>query len=319
MCREPDRCIYLAEILASQSLQSPLEGPNKMKSILLVDDDEVVLASLSSLLQSVGFQVDLAANVPDALRLILARDYDVLLSDLHMPAPGDGLTVISAMRQAHPEAVTLLLTSFPEMDVAASTIIRQADEILIKPMNLRKLVEAINRRLSEGPLPTPPIESVATILERTIGPTIQAWLERVEQDETFTRLPLGPAQRTCHLPDLLNDLVTRLRSDLHLGSRELISVAAHQHGVLRRLQGYTAPMLIEESRHLQVSIFETLHSQLPSIDFSRVLLDVMCIADEADSQLRQTLEGFLEPPAKDIAGLTLNAELMVAMAGTATP
>jgi hypothetical protein len=51
-------------------------------------------------------------------------------------------------------------------------------------------------------------------------------------------------------------------------------------------------MLIEESRILQVSIFETLQNNLSSVDFSLLLLDVMTIADEVDSQLKQTVNSF---------------------------
>ncbi len=47
-----------------------------------------------------------------------------------------------------------------------------------------------------------------------------------------------------------------------------------------------------------MSIFETLQSNLAKVDFSTVLLDVMAIADEVDSQLKQTVLGFVEavPP-----------------------
>jgi hypothetical protein len=51
-------------------------------------------------------------------------------------------------------------------------------------------------------------------------------------------------------------------------------------------------MIIEESRILQVSIFNTLHNNLRSVDFSLLLIDVMTIADEVDSQLKQTIVSF---------------------------
>src|SRR6204780_5347064 len=95
-----------------------------------------------------GFEVTSAGNVPDALKLISANVYDVLLSDLHMPGAGDGLTVVSAMRHANPKAVTMLLSSFPEMEAAAHAILLQADDILVKPMELSALVKAIKRSLS---------------------------------------------------------------------------------------------------------------------------------------------------------------------------
>ena len=65
--------------------------------ILLVDDDEVIRSTLGELLQQQEFQVTGASNVPEALKLISSNVYDVLLSDLHMPGAGDGLTVVSAM------------------------------------------------------------------------------------------------------------------------------------------------------------------------------------------------------------------------------
>jgi hypothetical protein len=51
-------------------------------------------------------------------------------------------------------------------------------------------------------------------------------------------------------------------------------------------------MLVEESRMLQVSIFETLQNNLESIDFSLLLIGVMTIADEIDSQLSQAVASF---------------------------
>src|SRR5271170_8065817 len=112
--------------------------------ILLVDDDEIVRSSLGCVLEHSGFIVTPAANVPAALKLISGPEtYDVLLSDLHMPGAGDGLTVVSAMRHANPQAVTLLLSAFPEMNAATQAILLQTDEILVKPMDVTSLVQII--------------------------------------------------------------------------------------------------------------------------------------------------------------------------------
>ena len=62
--------------------------------VLLVDDDEVIRHTLSKLLTHEGFEVTTAASVSEALGLINSDVYDVLLSDLHMPGAGDGLTVV---------------------------------------------------------------------------------------------------------------------------------------------------------------------------------------------------------------------------------
>jgi hypothetical protein len=52
---------------------------------------------------------------------------------------------------------------------------------------------------------------------------------------------------------------------------------------------------VEESRILQVSIFNTLQNNLDRVDFSKVLLDVITIADEVDSQLKQAVLSYVEP------------------------
>jgi hypothetical protein len=61
------------------------------------------------------------------------------------------------------------------------------------------------------------------------------------------------------------------------------------------IKGYTAAMVVEESRILQVSIFNTLQNNLDRVDFSKVLLDVITIADEVDSQLKQAMLSYVGP------------------------
>jgi hypothetical protein len=64
---------------------------------------------------------------------------------------------------------------------------------------------------------------------------------------------------------------------------------------MRLQQGYTATMVVEESRILQASIFSTLQRNLCGVDFSTLLLDVVTIADEVDSQLTQAMFSFVTP------------------------
>ena len=149
--------------------------------VLVVDDDEMVRETLCTILQNHDFEVTCAANVSQALKFISSQKYDVLLSDLHMPGAGDGLTVVSAMRHANPEAVTLLLSAFPEMSAAANAILLQADEILVKPMNIPDLLDAIKQRLAKGPLHKRKIETLATILERTTEVGIDDWYAEVKR------------------------------------------------------------------------------------------------------------------------------------------
>jgi hypothetical protein len=93
--------------------------------------------------------------------------------------------------------------------------------------------------------------------------------------------------------------MARLLSSKPIGSEELISTAAAQHGVKRRKQGYTAAMMVEESRMLQITIFDTLQRNLATIDFSAVLIGVMTIADEIDAQLSQAMKAYSEESVSD--------------------
>jgi CheY-like chemotaxis protein len=267
--------------------------------VLLVDDDKVLLYTLGKVLEVNGFEVTTSATVSEALKHISTGHYDVLLSDLHMPGAGDGLTVVSAMRHSNPKAVTMLLSAFPEMGAAAHAIMLQADEILVKPMDVQALVDTINNRLATGPSRLRVVESVATILERSVASTIQDWFARIELEESLMAVPLSREQRCFHLVPVFRDLVARLRSFKPLGTKEPMSVDAAQHGLTRRKQGYTAAMMVEESRVLQVSIFDTLQKNLASIDFSVLLIGVMTIADEVDSQLGQAMKSYIAESIAD--------------------
>jgi CheY-like chemotaxis protein len=268
--------------------------------ILLVDDDKLGLVILRNLLEREGFDITVAANVADALKLISSEHYDVLLSDLHMPGAADGLTVISAMRYINPKCLALLLTGFPEMDVAAQAILRQADGILLKQEDFTALVTSIKRRIADRtPYSQPKIESVATILERMAPSCIDDWLREVQLDSKLSLVPLTPEQRCAHLPQLFRDLVARLRAALPFRSKGPLSVFAATHGLARRQQGYSAAMMVEESRILQVCIFHTLEMNLANIDFSVLLSQVMTIADEVDSQLRQAMESYVKESTLD--------------------
>jgi hypothetical protein len=143
------------------------------------------------------------------------------------------------------------------------------------------------------------VESVADILEREIPNLIQEWLDLVEKEPDLTHISLSFEERTGHLPQLLHDVIKRLRLDS--GTRAPISKAAADHGDLRRKQGYTVAMAVEESRLLQVSIFTTLHKNVNQLEFKALLPDVVTIADEVDAQLKEQMLRFMAADAAEKA------------------
>jgi hypothetical protein len=121
----------------------------------------------------------------------------------------------------------------------------------------------------------PFMDQVADVLQQQTQITISNWLARVDAETDIITVQLSVEERCAHLPEMFRDLVTRLRNPLPLGTRALQSDAAHDHGCLRREQGYSPAMMVEESRMLQVSIFETLQLHVETMDTKGLMGDVM--------------------------------------------
>jgi DNA-binding response OmpR family regulator len=278
--------------------------PRAAHRILLVDDDAAVRAMMTQGLERKGFVVVGADCVAGALRQISTERFDVLISDLHMPEPGDGFTVVSAMRHSQPNALTMLVSGYPDVQGAMAAILLEADEIVVKPFEIGRFTKLVRERtLNRKPTRRWDKERVAVILQRCSSSIVENWLARAKQSSDLNCLPLNDEERTGHLPKLVEDLSLRLSqsSATTKGSDAIFSAAAVAHGKLRYLQGYTPAMLVHESRILQVTIFATLQSNLNFLDFSLLLPDVMTIADEVDAQLTQSMDGYMKLMRKSMA------------------
>jgi DNA-binding response OmpR family regulator len=273
--------------------------------VLLVDDDDAVRAMMNASLERKGFEVVPAANVAEALGLIATETFDVLVTDLHMPDPGDGFTVVTAMRHSQPNAVTLLVSGYPDVQSAMSAILLEADEIIVKPFEVGKFADLVREKmLTRRPAARLEKERVGVILRRCLSTIVAAWLVRAKQSKELSWLPLSDHERTGHLAKLVEDLAHRLSKGSASVTMEIDtsdSPSATAHGELRYLQGYTPAMLVHESRILQVTIFGTLQSNLSLLDFSLLLPDVMTIADEVDSQLTQAMDSYMRVMRKSAA------------------
>jgi ActR/RegA family two-component response regulator len=262
--------------------------------VLLVDNDKDEIFLTQRSLEKKNFQVVAATSVTEAFRQIAAQPFDVLITDLHMPDPGDGFAVVTAMRHSQPDALTLVVSGFPDVKQSLSAILLQADEVLVKPFDVEQLADLLRKKVKDAKSsPKKAKESVASILERDALLTVKRWLSRVAEVAELTCLPLTEDERTDHLPAIIRNIATRLRKTRAIEAIAIPSPAAVAHGQLRYRQGYAAPLLVQESRILQVCIFETIQRNLDTVDFGLVLSDIMLIADEVDSQLAQSIDSFL--------------------------
>jgi DNA-binding response OmpR family regulator len=272
--------------------------------VLVVDDDDLILQLTTVQLVHKGFEVVAAPSVTEALRFIATETFDVLITDLNMPNAGDGFTVVTAMRHSQPHSLILLVSGYPDVGRAMATIALEADQIIVKPFETRRLPELVREKmLSRKPAPRVDKQRVSVVLRRCLPTILKDWLARAQLSSELNQVNLSNDERTGHLSKLIEDLVNRLdRNDpplLHNGA--LFSHSAIEHGKLRCLQGYTSAMLVHESRILQVTLFETLQTNLSYLDFSLLLPDVMKIADEVDAQLTQSMESFTQAKNRQAA------------------
>ena len=273
----------------------PTGQPARHK-VLLVDDDDAVREMMTATLLHKGFEVVAASNVTDALKLINTETFDALITDLHMPNPGDGFTVVTAMRHSQPNALTLLVSGYPDVQSAMAAILLQADEVIVKPFAIAKLADLLREKmLTRQPVVRTQKERVASILQRSANEIVEDWLAKVKNSKELSQVSLSDPERTGYLPKLIDDLIVRLRAPNVPGeeSDSICSGAAVFHGKMRKVQGYTPAMLVHDSRILQVTLFGILQKNLSALDFSLLLPDVMTIADEVDSQLTQAMESYM--------------------------
>jgi ActR/RegA family two-component response regulator len=264
--------------------------------VLLVDDDEGVRNMMRASLEQRGFAVVPATDVTEALKLIATLTFDVVITDLHMPNPSDGFAVITAMRHSQPDALTLLVSGYPDVTRAMEAIFLEADEILVKPFEVGKLADLVREKMiARKPAARTRKERVAAILLRCTSRIVADWLERVKKSKELSGITLTDQERTGYLPKLIEELIARLGKPTVPGQKSdsICSTAAVAQGKMRQLQGYTPGMLVHDSRILQVTLFGTLQGKLSALDFSLLLPDVMTIADEVDSQLMQAMDSYM--------------------------
>ena len=116
--------------------------------ILFVDDEAGIRLTLPRVLAKFGFDVTSVGTVKDALTEIRAEKFDILLSDLNLPEPNAGFTVIEAMRKAQPRCISFILTGYP-----ADESFRRANgnvaHYFTKPVEIEEMVETMKKKLKD--------------------------------------------------------------------------------------------------------------------------------------------------------------------------
>ncbi len=266
--------------------------------VLFVDDENNIRLTLPAILEMHGYDVTVAADVPEALSHIQQRTFDVLITDLNIGQPGDGFTVVSAMRRTQPEAVTIIITGYPAFETALQAIRKQVDDYVVKPTDVGQLVRVIERRLHERqPRREPPLRRVAEIIAENRDAVVEDWLAIVESSPDLAEIRLDRGERVDDLPVVLDRLVDQLKTGAH-DLTEPAARAASEHGEHRGQQGYTHQQLLLEGRILRKVLQRLIQRHLISVDISHLMSDLIALSEFLDQVFERSSAAFLHAEPK---------------------
>jgi ActR/RegA family two-component response regulator len=261
------------------------------RRLLFVDDEPAIRVTLKAILSNHGFEVTTASSVAEALQKITSETFDVLISDLNIGNPGDGLTVVSAMRRTQPEAVTMILTGYPAFETALEAIRQQVDDYIVKPANIPTLVSTIENKLTASPRQRqlPPPKRVAMLLQENIERIGELWLACIDKDHALSRLPLTKEQRLEYLHSILGEVIRAAQSysgeDRPPGHNEFVYDHVNRLG----RTGHTAITVLAEFCMLRRVLAQVVQENLLAVNLSYVVPDLACVNESLDQQAQAAL------------------------------
>ena len=144
-----------------------------MKTILLVDDDELIRKMFGAALERFGFRVVVATSGDEALTLAHQHLPDLVLSDINMPGT-DGCTLLQSMR-ADPELATkqiVLMTGQRTETVQRSSMDLGADDFLLKPFSAEELNRCVTARLRRSDVSRRVEDQAIHAIQKTLHSTL---------------------------------------------------------------------------------------------------------------------------------------------------
>lgn len=116
--------------------------------ILVIDDDRIILETLSAALKDEGFVVDTAENGQEAISKSHANFYNLVIVDWRLPDI-EGTKLLGELKQTTPKMAKMMLTGYPSMSNAVDAVNNRADSFLVKPVRIETLLEKIKELLKQ--------------------------------------------------------------------------------------------------------------------------------------------------------------------------
>jgi len=116
--------------------------------ILFVDDELGIRLTLPRVLARFGFDITSVGSLDDALAQIQTEQFDILLTDLNLPEPNAGFTVIEAMRKAQPRCINFILTGYPADESLLRANGHGVAHYFMKPVEIEEMVNTMKKKLA---------------------------------------------------------------------------------------------------------------------------------------------------------------------------
>jgi DNA-binding NtrC family response regulator len=113
-------------------------------NILVVDDDQDVCEYLQDFLVSEGFSVTVINDPTSSLEVLKTAEFHVVVLDLMMPKL-NGIDLLHQIRQADDDVAVIILTGYPSLETATSSIEHDVSAYIKKPFSISEFREAITR------------------------------------------------------------------------------------------------------------------------------------------------------------------------------
>jgi len=120
----------------------------EQRTILIVDDDEIIRETLKDLLESKGYAVETAESAKEAMEKSKSRTFNLALLDIKLPDM-EGTELLKKMHSIAPRMMKVMITAHGTLKNAMDSLNFGADGYLLKPINEKELVRVVEEKLKE--------------------------------------------------------------------------------------------------------------------------------------------------------------------------
>ncbi len=124
-----------------------------MAKVLVVDDEQVIRNTLKEILEHENYEVDVAVDGMEAMKMLLDKEYNVVLSDIKMPKM-DGMELLETIQEKGIDTSVIMLSAHGNIEIAVDATKKGAYDFLEKPPDLNRLLLTVRNAMDRTDLVT---------------------------------------------------------------------------------------------------------------------------------------------------------------------